>query len=324
MRRAIHPALGFVALFFMVAILAAPVYATTYRTLWTLVPLTPLPVGTPIAIATAGGTHMKLTVQTGGTQGVDGGRTDTMGVAETGLAYDSLSFIGIFNGGGFSTVPTSLAFTNIQPCLEHRRGFLMLGAINGLSSPVTVTSSVPGRVATWTVVGHPFDWGPGNSTEVSWDATTGSIMTNAPVGIDSRCIVLDLGNLSTDGDVTISLNQHLNDGILCAFGEEIDETLAVPLSGSPGLALAAPRPNPACAEAALAFDLPAAGRVRLVAFDLSGRRLATLADGMFAAGGHAVRWDLRDSAGARVAAGLVFVRLETAQGALVRRLTVVR
>jgi hypothetical protein len=64
--------------------------------------------------------------------------------------------------------------------------------------------------------------------------------------------------------------------------------------------------------------------VRLEAFDLAGRRLATLADGAFAAGEHTLHWDLRDRAGAPVPAGLCFLRLETPGAAVVRRLLVVR
>jgi hypothetical protein len=62
----------------------------------------------------------------------------------------------------------------------------------------------------------------------------------------------------------------------------------------------------------------------MVAYDLAGRRLATLADGEFAAGTHAVRWDLREASGADVPAGLVFVRLDTFPGTCTRRLLVVR
>jgi len=53
----------------------------------------------------------------------------------------------------------------------------------------------------------------------------------------------------------------------------------------------------------------AASRVEVAVFDLSGRRVATLADGEQASGVHSVTWDGRDSAGRDVAAGVYFARL---------------
>jgi hypothetical protein len=50
--------------------------------------------------------------------------------------------------------------------------------------------------------------------------------------------------------------------------------------------------------------------VRLVIYDVAGRRVATLKDGVSNAGQHAARWDGRDSSGAPVASGVYFARLE--------------
>ncbi len=54
------------------------------------------------------------------------------------------------------------------------------------------------------------------------------------------------------------------------------------------------------------------------------RKLATVRDGHLAAGRHSASWDLRGSDGARLGAGLVFVRLETETGARTRRMIVLR
>lgn len=76
------------------------------------------------------------------------------------------------------------------------------------------------------------------------------------------------------------------------------------------LSLAAARPSPFSERTELGFTLPRAGRVSLAVFDISGRRVRTLAQGMRAAGAHRVAWDGRDQRGARVAAGAYVVRLE--------------
>lgn len=74
--------------------------------------------------------------------------------------------------------------------------------------------------------------------------------------------------------------------------------------------LHAPTPNPLRRSTTLAFDLPQRARVALSVHDLSGRRVATLAQGEWPAGRHAIAWRASDDAGRAVAAGLYFVRLD--------------
>jgi len=49
--------------------------------------------------------------------------------------------------------------------------------------------------------------------------------------------------------------------------------------------------------------------VRLEVFDLLGRRVATLAQGNYPAGFHAVTWDMRDAGGSAVRPGVYAYRL---------------
>ncbi len=79
--------------------------------------------------------------------------------------------------------------------------------------------------------------------------------------------------------------------------------------------LVAGYPNPFREQTALSYDLPAAGPVRLVVYDLMGREVATLVDALQAAGRHTVRWD----AAARPP-GLYLARLQTPAGTAVRTL----
>lgn len=69
------------------------------------------------------------------------------------------------------------------------------------------------------------------------------------------------------------------------------------------------RPNPGRITK-LDFGLPRPDEVELVVFDLSGRRLATLARGAFPAGRHTVEWNGRTERGAEVGAGIYFYRLK--------------
>lgn len=68
--------------------------------------------------------------------------------------------------------------------------------------------------------------------------------------------------------------------------------------------LSAARPNPASGIARFAVSLPSAGTVDLGVFDLSGRRVATLASGRMAAGAREFTWDARGAHD-----GVYFVRL---------------
>jgi hypothetical protein len=75
------------------------------------------------------------------------------------------------------------------------------------------------------------------------------------------------------------------------------------------LALAPGMPNPFRDETLVRFSLPTEGDATLDVYDLSGRRVRTLARGTAAAGDHAIAWDGRDDDGGPLGAGLYFARL---------------
>ena len=83
-------------------------------------------------------------------------------------------------------------------------------------------------------------------------------------------------------------------------------------------------PNPAMSEAAMRFALPQAGRIDLAVYDISGRRLKTLATGETTAGEHRVIWDGTDSRGTHVAPGVYLCRLVTPEGTRCHKMTFVR
>ncbi|MCC6651907.1 MAG: hypothetical protein IT348_12220, partial [Candidatus Eisenbacteria bacterium] len=83
-------------------------------TVWLDFTAAPLVHASPMTVATAAGTLVDVTVQTGGTQGLYSFNRDTLGVIHTGLDYDSLYCLAIFNGGGTSSVSTTITFSNIR------------------------------------------------------------------------------------------------------------------------------------------------------------------------------------------------------------------
>ena len=78
-------------------------------------------------------------------------------------------------------------------------------------------------------------------------------------------------------------------------------------------------PNPLSSHATISFTLPAAQDVRLAVYDVLGREVAMLADGVRAAGEQAVAFDA-----SALPSGVYLVRLEAGTVRLVERVTVVR
>jgi len=82
-----------------------------------------------------------------------------------------------------------------------------------------------------------------------------------------------------------------------------------------------PAPNPFSAGMRMAYAVEAAGQpVSIGVYDLAGRRVRTLADGIQAPGNHQVTWDGRDANGSRVRNGVYFVHVQV--GAQARQVRV--
>jgi len=84
-------------------------------------------------------------------------------------------------------------------------------------------------------------------------------------------------------------------------------------------------PNPMNPEAVLTFRTSREGPVRAALYDLSGRRVRTLLDaGGLAAGYHDVRIDGTNDSGGRLASGIYFVAIESVDGDLRSKVTILR
>ena len=95
-------------------------------------------------------------------------------------------------------------------------------------------------------------------------------------------------------------------------------------SGLPvGFGLGQNYPNPFNPGTVIPYKLASEGYVRLEVFNLLGQRVATLVDGVQAAGAHTVVWDARDGSGHGVAAGVYIYRLTAGGGMATRRMVLV-
>jgi hypothetical protein len=87
------------------------------------------------------------------------------------------------------------------------------------------------------------------------------------------------------------------------------------------LAFSVAGPNPFAGRTRLRFELPSAARVSLAIYDVSGRRVARLAEGDRPAGRHEAVWDSRQ---AGAPAGVYFARLAVGRQTLVRRVVALK
>jgi photosystem II stability/assembly factor-like uncharacterized protein len=83
-------------------------------------------------------------------------------------------------------------------------------------------------------------------------------------------------------------------------------------------------PNPFASSTTVSFALAQTADVTVEVFDLTGRRVKSLAAGRLGAGGHRVTWDGTNESGRRVASGIYYLRLDTGRGTATRTLNLVR
>jgi hypothetical protein len=79
------------------------------------------------------------------------------------------------------------------------------------------------------------------------------------------------------------------------------------------------RPNPFRSGTDLSLSLEVGGVVHAAVYDVRGREVALLSDGIRVAGTHSIRWDGRDRSGKQAPAGVYFVVAKSREGAVASR-----
>lgn len=88
--------------------------------------------------------------------------------------------------------------------------------------------------------------------------------------------------------------------------------------------LGACRPNPIGASATLSYRLPARCAVRIELYDVAGRHVRTLVDGLVEAGEQTLDFRSIDANGRRISSGIYFLRLETPEVTQIRQVAIVQ
>jgi len=127
---------------------------------------------------------------------------------------------------------------------------------------------------------------------------------------------------------TIKETFYIDDMKLVAEEPPKGEPLAVEESGEGVLpasySLSQNYPNPFNPETTIRYDLPSAGPVRLLLYNLVGQRIRTLLDEDHPAGIYSIVWDGTDDVGRDAASGVYLCRMETEKYRAVRKLVLVR
>ncbi len=147
--------------------------------------------------------------------------------------------------------------------------------------------------------------GDGTRYSSHWPAN-GLVITAAPGAQTTPLLVPDLrGALIAWIDSRNAVNTGTD-----VYAAIVDVLGEVSVGDAPGrgLALGAPRPNPARTATTFAIDAAAAGRAEVFVTDVAGRRVRSLYRGAIAPGHHELTWDGGSDGGDAVRPGLYFVR----------------
>jgi len=125
-------------------------------------------------------------------------------------------------------------------------------------------------------------------------------------------------SLKLDSDRSLRL--RLGTGLL----DENDGTAGSAAHLPRAYSLAQNSPNPFNPSTTISYTLAEAGQVSLAVYDLRGRLVKTLAEGLVDAGTHHVQWNGTDSRGRVLASGVYFYRLKAESYSQVRKMVLLK
>jgi photosystem II stability/assembly factor-like uncharacterized protein len=83
-------------------------------------------------------------------------------------------------------------------------------------------------------------------------------------------------------------------------------------------------PNPFNPTTQISFSMPQAAQVKLVVYDILGRKIRTVFDGFRSAGTHTMSWDGLNDAGKNVASGIYIYKMTTGDQSLQKKMQLIR
>jgi len=121
-------------------------------------------------------------------------------------------------------------------------------------------------------------------------------------------------------DGTYTLQVRVDDYVTATIpGVVVTTTTGVDVDLHPRFGLVQPWPNPASNGVTFRLAAPPDASVNLDVFDVAGRRVYGWRGNVSNAGERTIEWNLRDFNGSEIQSGIYFVRLNAANGTIVRR-----
>jgi len=159
---------------------------------------------------------------------------------------------------------------------------------------------------------------PTNQLVLFESSLAGGILTFTPAGAYTTALTpagLVVADLNGDGlpDVMTANSGDNNISVFLHQPGVITGVATVP-AAVPRPRLDQNFPNPFNPATTVRYSVPEAGPVRLDVFDVRGRHVVTLVNGMVTAGEHRVQWNGRTVSGSPAASGVYLYRLSTASG----------
>jgi subtilisin family serine protease len=150
--------------------------------------------------------------------------------------------------------------------------------------------------------------------ESTWTEHTYDIDAMADDSLEVRFRLYSDASLSADG-------WHIDDVSLGPVTAAVEDDGGVrPL----GFSLLGNRPNPFNAATEIEFELAVPAAVRLVVYNVRGRRVRTLQEGTLPSGRHRIRWDGFDAGGQAVASGVYLYTMTTEGRTATRKMLLLR
>ncbi len=185
---------------------------------------------------------------------------------------------------------------------------------------------------------HPGDAGATRGARLNFIVKPGrNINLLAEGGIDLaraewQVVEIPLETLELTGPIESLLLQGSLEGrfyidelrLVTATPRPADTAVAEASAEAQSFALAQNFPNPFNSGTVIRYATAVDGPVELSIYNLAGQRIAQLQAGWRAAGAHTLAWDGRNSTGEMLASGIYIYRLQTGEGAVARKLLLLR